>query len=193
MVAHERYETAKRRGKPKEPRTAIGVLCQIDAAKRSLRLEMWVEHKYLYAEIWGGPTGMGGRTYEDFQVAKDAAIVQDNAPTKFADLKKDCRVTVTMDADGKQAVKLTADGGTARGRYVSMNESRNTFAVLAGKKDERKVYHLLKETGVLTDKGQPARLSDFKEGTPLLLTLSVEDRNTAIRIEPLPPGGEKNE
>ena len=58
-------------------------------------------------------------------------------------------------------------------------------------KDERKIYHLVKETEVITESGKAARVKDLKGGTMLLLTLSVEDPNTVIRIEPLPPDKQK--
>jgi RNA polymerase sigma factor (sigma-70 family) len=183
LAAHERYETARRRGRPKEPRTEKGVLCQVDAGGRSVRVEMWLERKFPEAELWGGITGFGGRFYETFPVAKGATIVQDNVRTGLASLKKGSHVALGFAADGKSVVRITADGGSAQGRFVSANPARSTIAVLAGKGGERRVYHLVKETEVLAGGGKAARVADLKEGTMLLLTLSVEDANTAIRIE----------
>ena len=54
-------------------------------------------------------------------------------------------------------------------------------------------FHLVKETEVRTDRGKLARVQEFKEGAALLLTLSIEDPNTAIRIEPEPPETKQEE
>lgn len=51
----------------------------------------------------------------------------------------------------------------------------------------------MKETEVTTDTGKAARIQDLKEGTLLLLTRSVQDPNTVIRIEVLPRAKEKEE
>src|SRR5262249_55393711 len=105
----------------------------------------------------------------------------------LADLKKGSHVTLHL--KGKRVVSVTADGGTVPGptRCVSVNEARNTVTVIAGRKDERRVYHLLKETEVMTAGGKAAGLKDLKEGMLLLLTRSVEDANTVLRIEILSP------
>ncbi len=63
-----------------------------------------------------------------------------------------------------------ADGGTAQVRFVSANEVRNTIVVLAGNKDERKVYHLVSETEVVGANGKAVRAGEIKEGTPIVLT-----------------------
>ena len=90
--------------------------------------------------------------------------------------------------------RIAADGGMAEGpiRYVSANGGRNTITVTAGKKGERKVFHLVKETEVKAA-GRGARLQDLQTGAALLLTLSVEDANTVIRIETVPPGNGNGE
>ena len=86
-------------------------------------------------------------------------------------------------------VNLIADGGTVPGpiQYVSAHEARKTITVIAGRKDERRVYHLVKETEVMTARGKAAGLTDLQEGMLLLLTRSAEDANTVIRIEILSP------
>jgi hypothetical protein len=76
---------------------------------------------------------------------------------------------------------------------VSVNEARNTLTVIAGRKDERRVYHLLRETEVMTASGKATRVKDLKADTLLLLTLSVEDPNTVIRIEAISPDNGKDE
>lgn len=125
--------------------------------------------------------------WKDFAVAKDALILQDNIKTKLADLKKGDRITLNL--KGKSAVSIIADGGTVGGpiRYVSANEERNSVTVIAGRKDEKRIYHLVKQTEVMTDSGKVVRVKDLKEGTMLLLTLSVEDTNTVIQIQTIAP------
>ena len=90
-------------------------------------------------------------------------------------------------------MRITVDGGVVPARYVSANEARNTIAVIAGAKDERKTYHLVKETEVIGGSGEPARVKDLKEGTMLLLTRSAEDAGTVIRIETMPPDKARDE
>lgn len=130
--------------------------------------------------------------YENFSVAKDALILQDNVKTKLADLKKGGHATFKL--DGQSVVRIVVDGGSVGGpiRYVSADAARNTIAVVAGKKDEMRIYHLVKETEVVTSSGKTGRLSDLKEGALLLLTRSAVDSNTVIRIEILSPDKEKD-
>jgi hypothetical protein len=68
-------------------------------------------------------------------------------------------------------VSITADGGTVPGpiRYVSANEARNTITVIAGRKDDRRIYHLVKQTEVMTSSGKAVRVKDLKADTMLLL------------------------
>jgi RNA polymerase sigma factor (sigma-70 family) len=187
LAARERYETAKKKGQPVEAKTETGVLRQIDAAQSSIYVEMWKERTEPDHELLGHQfSAWSGIMYESFTVAKDATIFQDNVKTKLTDLTKGSHVALKFDPEGKNVVRISADGGTVRGRYVSANESRNTIAVVVGKKDERKNYHLVKETEVLNETGKAARVKDLKEGTKLLLTLSAEDVNTTVRIETLP-------
>jgi hypothetical protein len=103
--------------------------------------------------------------YETFTPTEDVVILQDNVRTKLADLKLGSRLSLNYEGD--KLVSIAADGGTV--------------------KKERKIYHLIKETEVLTEEGKPARLRDLKEGTEVLITRSVEDVNTVIRIQPAPP------
>src|SRR5262249_46829058 len=181
--AQDRYEGARTRARAKGGTTLTGELVRVNAKENSVRLAYWKEVK-----MKGPPfTGMGYLAYEDFPVAKDARVLQDNVKTKLADLKKGSHVTLHL--KGKRVVSVTADGGTVPGptRCVSVNEARNTVTVIAGRKDERRVYHLLKETEVMTAGGKAAGLKDLKEGMLLLLTRSVEDANTVLRIEILSP------
>jgi RNA polymerase sigma factor (sigma-70 family) len=187
--AQEHYEVAKGRGtgqypslpwaaQSKEGTTVSGRLVKMNPEKSSIMLEYWKEAR-------GGMVVMH-MAYEDFLVSKDAMILQDNAKVRLPDLKGGAYIRLEL--DGKIAVRITADGGTVPGpvRYVSSNQARNTITVIGGKNDERRVYHLLKETEVTTDSGKVARLPDIKEGTMLHLTRSAEDANTVIRIEIIP-------
>jgi hypothetical protein len=122
--------------------------------------------------------------YEDFPVARDAVLLQDNVRTKLADLRTGKRTAVHL--RGNQVRGITVDGGVVPARYVSANAARQTIAVLAGKNDERATYHLVRETEVRSPTGGAARLQDLKAGMRLLLTRSVEDAHTAVRIEILP-------
>jgi hypothetical protein len=101
--------------------------------------------------------------YESFPVAKNAVIVQDNVKAKLADLKTGSHIG--LDLDGKTVVRISVDGGIVGGpiRYVSADEARNTIAVIAGRKDDRRIYHLLKETEVMTESGKTTRVKDLKE------------------------------
>ena len=127
-------------------------------------------------------------------MSKGVTISQDNVEARLADLKKGTHVTLGFDPDGKTVAKITADGGMVEGpiRYVSANGARNTITVTAGKKAERKIYHLVKETEVKAA-GKAARVQDLEKGAALLLTLSVEDANTVVRIEAVPPDKDKGE
>lgn len=174
----DRYEAARARGQAKEGTIVTGTLGPVDAEQSSVRVQWWKTGKTNSGEF-------RALVWEDFSVAKDATIAQDNRKTRLADLKRGSHLTLHLQE--KSVVSIVADGGTVPGpiRYVSANEARNTIAVIAGRKDERRVYHLVKETEVTTASGKATRVQDFKEGTLLLLTLSVEDANTVIRIEAL--------
>jgi RNA polymerase sigma factor (sigma-70 family) len=180
--AQDRYQAAKARGRSTEGTTVTGKLVNVAAKENSVRLEYWKEVKGD-----GRPfRAINYMAYEFFPVAKGAAIKQDNVKTKLADLKKGSHVTVEI--KDKRVVRITADGGIVGGpiRSVSADEARNTITVIAGRKYERRVYHLVKETEVMTADGKAARIKELREGTLLLLTRSVADTNTVIRIESLP-------
>lgn len=185
LKARQQYETARRKGLPPEPKTVTGTLVKLDPEENTIRLEMWVETKEPDADLLGTPfQGFSGRVYENYTPTEDVVILQDNVRTKLADLKLGSRLSLKY--EGEKLVSITADGGTVQARYVSTNPVRNTIAVLVGDKKERNIYHLIRETEVLTETGRPARVQDLKDGTEVLLTRSVEDVNTVIRIQPVP-------
>jgi hypothetical protein len=195
LAARERYETAKRQGRPAARTALTGVLVRAELDNGSVRVEFQRESKEPDNELLGYPwSAVISRAYESFPVAKDASISRDNVKARLADLKKGARLTLGFDPDGKTVAKIIADGGTVEGpiRYVSANGARNTITVTAGKKAEKKVYHLVEETEVKAA-GKAARVQDLQTGATLLLTLSVEDANTVIRIETVPPGKEEGE
>ncbi len=196
LTARERYETAKLLGRPAAIADQKGVLVLADVGKSSVRVNVKKESRDPDHEL----LGFGYFSHllwiddETFPVSKGVTISQDNVEARLADLKKGAHVTLGFDPDGKTVAKITADGGRVEGpiRYVSANAARNTITVTVGKKAERKVYHLVKETEVKAA-GKAARLQDLEKGATLLLTLSVEDANTVIRIEAVPLGEEKGE
>jgi len=192
LAARERYDTARRKGQPVKPRTVTGVLRKLDAGRGSVSVEMRVETEVRDADLLGLPfSAYISRVFETFQVGKDAVIVQDNSKAKLADLKVGSHITLTL--KDKTTTRVVTDGDTVEARFVSANTARNTIAVTAGPKGERSVYHLVKETEVLTDRGKAGRITDLTEGAMLLLTRSVEDVNTVIRIEPMPAKKGKEE
>jgi RNA polymerase sigma factor (sigma-70 family) len=175
--AQDRYEAAKARGQSGEGTTLRGVLVKVDPAAGTVRLEHWKD-----VPGDGRPfNGIHYLAYEDFPVAKDAVLQQDNVKTKLADLRTGKRTALHL--RGNEVRGITVDGGVVPARYVSANAARHTIAVIAGKNDERATYHLLKETEVVGRTGQAVRLGDLRAGMRLLLTRSVEDAHTVIRIE----------
>jgi len=177
----DRYEAAKAAGGSAKGTTVTGKLVKVAATQSNVRLEYWKEPK-------DAPNGVVAYVaYENFPVPKDAVIMQDNLKTNLANLTEGSHITLKL--DGQTVARVSVDGGVAGGpiRYVSADEARNTIAVIAGRKDERRIYHLVKETQVVTATGAPARVKDLKAGTLLLLTRSVADTNAVIRIETLPP------
>jgi RNA polymerase sigma factor (sigma-70 family) len=182
----DRYEAAKAKGQGKEENVVGGRLVKVNPEEHSIRVECW-------KTVHGKDRSFTARVYVDFPVAKTALIAQDNAKTKLAGLHLGGYIILKL--DGKSAVSIVLEGATVGGpvRFVSANAARNTITVIAGRKDERRIYHLVKETEVITDRGKPARVQDLKEGTLLLLTRSVEDTNTVIRIETLSPAKEQEE
>ena len=184
LAARERYVAARQKGTPAEPKKLSGLLVKADLPLNSVHVEfVKVAHEPDH-ELLGTPnSGFVARVFESFSLSMDAAIVQDNVPAKLADLKTGSHVALRFDRDGKTVVGIAADGGTTKGRFVSANPARNTIVVARGeKKIERKTYHLVKETEVLTESGKAARIADLAAGAALVLTLSVEDANTVVRI-----------
>ncbi|VTS01275.1 sigma-70 family rna polymerase sigma factor : RNA polymerase sigma factor, sigma-70 family OS=Singulisphaera acidiphila (strain ATCC BAA-1392 / DSM 18658 / VKM B-2454 / MOB10) GN=Sinac_6419 PE=4 SV=1: Sigma70_r2: Sigma70_r4_2 [Gemmata massiliana] len=177
--ADERLATAKRKGKPIEVKPVTGKLLRSDVAERTVHVEVYKEVTDPRAVLWGGIIGFCGDVYEIFPLVPQATVLQDHVPTKLVDLKNGAQVTLRLGRDGKSAESVTVDGGSVRGRFVSWNETRNTITVTVGAKNEPRVFHLLRETCV---RGA-AHVKDFKPGTPLLITRSVEDANTVIEIE----------
>jgi RNA polymerase sigma factor (sigma-70 family) len=165
---------------PKDGTTVTGTLAGVDADKNTVTITI---------HAFDRKTGESTDTNKTFPLAKDATILQDETPAKLADLKKGYHVSVKLDQT--TAVSVSVDGGTAQAEFRSANPERNTITVLAGRDTSRRVYHLLKTTKVIGDDGKPVRIEDLKPGTMILITLSVEDANTAVRIQTLPDRGKK--
>src|SRR5262249_33575415 len=125
-------------------------------------------------------------TDKTFPVAKDATILQDGGKVKLADLKKGFRAALTLSPDQKIVTGISVDGGTVQGQFRSANVGRNTINLIAGRDMALKVFHLVRETKITLDGGKEGTVKDLKPGTRIVLTLSVEDRNTVIGIRPAP-------
>jgi hypothetical protein len=165
----------RKRADPKDAAAVKGTLVGVDADKNTVTIAV---------SSFDRKTGESSETNKTFAVAKDAAILQDEARAKLTDLKKGYHTTLKVDQT--TAVSVSVDGGTARGEFLSANPERNTITIIAGRNMEKRVYHLLKETKVTGDDGKPVRVADLKAGTVILLTLSVEDDRTAVRVQTQP-------
>jgi RNA polymerase sigma factor (sigma-70 family) len=183
--AQDSYVAERVRAQANEQTTLRGTLVKVNAKEDTIRLQHWKDVRGDGRQF----IAMHFMAYEDFALAKDALILQDNVITKLGDLKPESRVTLHFNRE--RVARIIADGGTVPGpvRYVSSNEARKTIAVIAGRKDERRVYHLVKETETIAADGKTVNVSNLKEATLLLLTLSVQDSNTVVRIEAIPTEG----
>ena len=171
---------AQRKSAAPDPSIVKGTLARVDPDKSSVTITI---------SKFDRQTGEGTETEKTFIVAREARILQDDAPAKLADLKKDNPTTVKLDRT--TVVSISVDGGTAQAEFRSFNADRNTIVVFAGRNHTRRVYHLLKETRVLGEGDKVLRIQDLKAGTTIRLTLSVEDDNTAVRIQTLPESATK--
>lgn len=165
----------KKAAEAKDNTIVKGTLASVDAEKNTVTVTI---HTFNRA------TQEGTDTNKSFPLSKDAKILQDDAAAKLGELKKGYPVILKL--DGITAASVSVDGGTAQGEFLSANIERNTIAVLAGRNQEKRVYHLLKTTKVVDVGGKEMLVKDLKAGTMLMLTRSVEDDNTAIRIQALP-------
>jgi hypothetical protein len=171
----------RKEAQPKDGTTVRGKLASVDAEKNSVTVTI---------STFDRKTGEGTDTNKTFPLAKDAQVIQDDLPAKLADLKKGFPVVVKLDQ--ANAVSVGVDGGTAQGEFRSANPERNTITVLGGRDMSRRVYHLIKTTKVIGTDGKPTRIEDLKQGTRLQMTLSVEDGNTAIRVQAMPAAEKKD-
>jgi hypothetical protein len=156
-----------------------GTLASVDAGKNAVTVTI---------HTFNRTTQEGNDTDKTFPLTTDAKVLQDAAPAKLADLKKGHPVTLRL--EGARAASVSVDGGTALAQFLSVNSDRNTVTVIAGRNMARRVYHLLKTTTVTGPDGTAISVKDLKRGTRLLLTRSVEDANTAVRIQALPASDE---
>jgi hypothetical protein len=130
-------------------------------------------------------------TDKTFALADGAKVLQDDAAAKLGDLKKGNPVVVAL--AGEKAAGVSVDGGTAQGEFRSANADRNTIVVIAGRNMERRTFHLLRTTKVTDADGKDMPVASLKPGAKLTITRSVEDDNTAIRVQQLPAGAPKRE
>ncbi len=190
--AEDRFESARAKRWAKDEKVIRGELVRTNARANSVDVEYFKTTPEFSTLAFQRPgnalvASWTTLTTEPFSVAKDAEIVQDNVRTMLADLKPGHRVAVRF--RGKEVAGIRIDGGLTRGWYVSANEGRHTVTVATSAKDEQKQYHLVPETEITAADGGPMPLKDLVPGALLLLTRSVEDPNTVIRIEMMPPVG----
>jgi hypothetical protein len=174
-VPYAAAQDRKKAAEPKDGTTAKGKLAAVDADKQTVTITV---------SSFDRKTAESTETNKTYPVAKDAKILQDETQAKLADLKKGFPTNLKL--DGTTAVSISVDGGTAQGEFRTANVERNTITVIAGRDMKRNVYHLLKDAKVLGEDGKPMRVQDLKSGTKLQITRSVEDGNTAVRVQVLP-------
>jgi hypothetical protein len=173
--AGEARQEQRKAGQRKADTAVKGTLKSVDADKNTVTVTI---------HTFDRTTGQGTDTDKTFPLANNAKVLQDDTGSKLAELKKGFPVTLTL--DGASASSVSVDGGTAQGEFWSANLERNTILVLAGRNMQRRVYHLLKDTRVTNNDGTPIRVQDLKPGMKLLMTRSVEDENTVVRIQAQP-------
>jgi len=157
-----------------------GELASIDAEKRSITISVFSRQDQQ-------------TTDKTYPVAKDATILQDGTKATLADLKKGFRAALTLSADQKTVTAISIDGGTVQGQFRSANFDRNTIRIIAGRDMALKTFHLVRESKITLEGGKEGSVKDLKPGTMLVLTLSVEDRNTVIGIRPAPRRDDERE
>lgn len=165
----------KKAADPKDGTTVRGTLASVDVEKNSITITI---------HAFDRKSGESTDTNKTFTLAKDAKIQQDAADAKLADLKKG--FTAVLKLDKENAVSVSVDGGTGPGEFRSVNLERNTITIIAGRDMSLKVVHLLKDPKVFGADGKPIRLQDLKPGAKLNITRSVEDGNTAVRLQVAP-------
>jgi hypothetical protein len=176
VAAQER----KNRAEAQDKTIVKGTLASVDADKNTITVSI---HTFNRA------TQEGTDTDKTFPLLKDARILQDDTEVKVGELKKGHPVIVKL--DGTSAASVSVEGGTSQGEFLLANLERNTITVIAGRDLAKQVYHLLKTTKVIGGDAKAMLVKDLKPGAKLLLTRSVEDDHTAIRIQALPEADKK--
>jgi hypothetical protein len=171
----------KKAAPAKDGATVRGTLAGVDAGKNTVTIT---------TRTFDRKSGEGTETNKTFTLAKDAKVVQDEAAARLADLK--LGFTAVVKLDGTTVVSVSVEGGTSQAEFRSANAERNTITVIAGRDFARRVVHLLKDTKVLGADGKAIRVQDLKAGTKIQVTRSVEDENTAVRIQALPEPTKKD-
>jgi small nuclear ribonucleoprotein (snRNP)-like protein len=170
-------EARAAREQPKDGPTAAGALQSVDAAKNTITITV--------------NNRQTGKTEKTFDMVKDITVVQDGKAAKLSDLKPGGHVTLKLSADQKTVVGVTSAGATIQGPLKSVDAAKNTVTLTTetrqGKQD--KTYQLAKDAKVTLD-GKEAKLADLKEGTRVVLTMSV-DGSTVLQVgTPSRRGGE---
>ena len=169
IVADEEAAEQDRAQRPqaKGGATVAGTLQAVDADKLSVTVSTF-NHR----------DGAGEKT---LPVAKDAKILRDGKAAQLADLKKGNKATLTLSADQKTVVSISAGTPPLSAPLKSVDASKNTISVTVGTRaaKEDKTYQVAKDAKITID-GKEAKLADLKEGT--LLSLAVIDGNTVIEV-----------
>jgi hypothetical protein len=160
---------------PRDGSAVRGTLASVDVEKNTVTVEV---------HTFDRKTGEGSDTKKTFPLAKDAKILQDDVETKLSELRKGNPVVLKLDKEA--AVSVSVVGGIMQGEFHSANPERNTITVIAGRNLTKQVFHLVKTTTVTGPDGKPIAVQDLKPGMRVQLTRSVEDENTAIRVQVVP-------
>jgi hypothetical protein len=163
---------AQERQRPKADSAVRGTLEAVDAEKSTVTI---------VNRAFDRKSGEATETKKTYTVAREAKIIQDEAAAKLANLKKGHPVVLTMEGD--KAVSVSVIGGTVQVEFRSANLDRNTMLVLGGRDMSRQTLHLLKDTKVLGADGKPIKVQDLKAGTKLVVTKSVEEDGTVVKVQ----------
>jgi len=116
-----------------------------------------------------------------FTLAKDAKILKDGVPAKLADLKRG-RATLQLSPDGATVVSVAVVGRTVTGAFFDAGKRTITLTMETARQGKVNSTLTLAQDVKVTLAGQPAALTDLKDGTKLQLTLAADD-DKVIRIQ----------
>jgi hypothetical protein len=165
-----------KKDQPAQP-TVGGVLEAVDSVKSTITLSIFSRKD-------------AQSTDKVFEVAKNAKILRDGAPTKLADLKTGARATLQLAADQKTAVTIIVAGRTVSGEFFDAGKRTITLVVEARGNVTKNSTFILAKDAKITLAGKAARLQDLAEGTRVILTFAA-DRDEIVQVQTAAPGGRK--